>query len=614
MRSHLSLAVLLRVGFLALFAQVARADALNFFNNWFVTGDSTTAGVGLTNTGGAGAINMSGVPCTVGIGPAAVIAPCTNAGAVPAYPVAAFLYWETVESTATAAAKNGVFEGQPIMGRLLGSDSSSACWVTAPSQTLRVYRADVLRFLPIDPANSIRRANGAHPIALGSSVPGNSGVLATQGASLVVIYRVVVPGKPLLMPLRSVVIYDGEFTLNDKKHPMTQNVAGFYQASSTNPAATMTHIVGNGDVGPGEAQFRGNLTVDGIIPPGVSDHPFYSAQGLNWDNLTFGFNLTANASSTAVRMDRTDNAPSCLSWGAIVTSTNVQDSDNDGLLDVWETKGLHRNTQVSPATFGGCDDYDDDHDHSEEPCVDLPAMGARNGVKDLFVQGDWMHGRGDGTGGIDGSGNHSHAPKLEALTTVANAFAAHNIALHFDVGNNYQGLGLPYIIPYRDHDGDEVLALGGSDLEESTLVCQDTPAHTCDYREPFPVLSFKLGLDSVRDGNHLLGIPAHFSQDRKDIFHYVLFAHAVSGPFDLTGRPLTANARSFSGIGDWPGGDAMVTMGLWRSDIPANDQVGGVLQQAGTLMHELGHNLGLGHAGWTSKPNCMPFPSVMNYL
>ncbi len=37
----------------------------------------------------------------------------------------------------------------------------------------------------------------------------------------------------------------------------------------------------------------------------------------------------------------------------------------------------------------------------------------------------------------------------------------------------------------------------------------------------------------------------------------------------------------------------MVTLGLWRSDIPAVDQVGTVLEQAGTLMHELGHNLDL---------------------
>ena len=37
--------------------------------------------------------------------------------------------------------------------------------------------------------------------------------------------------------------------------------------------------------------------------------------------------------------------------------------------------------------------------------------------------------------------------------------------------------------------------------------------------------------------------------------------------------------------------------------------------QAGTLMHELGHNLGLSHAGSSRTPNCVPiYPSVMNYL
>ena len=59
----------------------------------------------------------------------------------------------------------------------------------------------------------------------------------------------------------------------------------------------------------------------------------------------------------------------------------------------------------------------------------------------------------------------------------------------------------------------------------------------------------------------------------------------------------------------------MITLGLWRSDIPANDQVGSALVQAGTLMHELGHNLDLSHGGWSSTPNCMPdYPSVMSYL
>ena len=59
----------------------------------------------------------------------------------------------------------------------------------------------------------------------------------------------------------------------------------------------------------------------------------------------------------------------------------------------------------------------------------------------------------------------------------------------------------------------------------------------------------------------------------------------------------------------------MVTFGLWRSDFPGDDQVGSVLAQAGTVMHELGHNLDLAHGGLSTQPNCMPnYQSVMNYL
>lgn len=590
--------LVLSLTLLALLPQMAQADALKFYNNWFITGDYAVAGTGLKTTGGVGAINMSGVPCTSGVGASARIVACGTAGATPAYPIAAFLYWETIETTATAAATNGIFDGSPIVGTELGSDSASSCWTDAPKQTLRVYRADVLRFLPIDTTSHLRRVNGPHTVQLGGGVTGNIGVLpaGTLGASLVIVYRVTVPGRPVFMPLRSVVLYDGVSTLSKSNRSITQQITGFYQAfGPSDSSPKMTFIAGNG-----QPAFN---TVVRVNNENIGTHLLPGSAGPSWDNQTFNISLKRNDSSYTTSMNAENNA-TCLSWGAIVSSTSVVDSDNDGLLDVWETGGLHRNTQVSPATFGACNDY------PTEPCVNLPAMGARNGVQDIFIQMDWMHGFGDGTGGVDGRGSHSHVPKLDALKMIAAAFARHNIAIHFDVGNNYQGLGLGFIIPGG-------FAQGGSDLDESTLLCHDTATHTCTYHEPYPVLSFKLGLNSVRDGNHLLTPPiaAHFAQNRKDVFRYVLFAHALAGPFDLTGKPLTPDPASVSGVGDRPGGDVMVTLGLWRSDIPDNDQVGGVLTQAGTLMHELGHNLNLSHGGSSSTPNCMPnYPSVMSYL
>jgi MBG domain-containing protein/YDG domain-containing protein/galactose oxidase-like protein len=588
--------------FLALIAQTAQAQALNFFNNWFLTGDYASAGVGLANQGGLGTINMTGVPCTAGTGPAGGIVPCTTAGAAPAYPVAAFLYWETVENAAAPAAANGLFNGYPIVGKPIGTDSKSACWLPGTaSQTLRVYRADVLRDLLIDPASHIRIANGAHPVALGQGVMGNSGVLATEGASLVVIYRLTVPGKPLLVPLRSVVIYDGVFTMTNSQPLMALTVSGFYQSSLTNPAGTMTQIVGNGQPG-----FKAQLKVHDASPPAIGNQPFVGAQGPNWDNLTFPISMATNAPSVDTTVTEVGGASVCMSWSTVVTSAYVQDSDNDGLLDIWEQAGLHRNTQVSPATFGTCADY------PAEPCENLPAMGAKNGVQDIFLQLDWMHGNGDGTGGTNGNGYHSHMPSLDALTMVANAFAAHNIAIHFDVGNNYQAAGLPFIVPYSSNS--KILAQGGSDLDESSLVCQPALGH-CDYSVPYPVLSFKFGLASVRDGNSYLNIPRHLATDRKDTHHYALFAHALAGPYGPNGQPLDTNPKSTSGIGDRPGSDLLITLGLWRSDVPAFDQAGSTLVQAGTLMHELGHNLNLSHGGLSSTPNCMPdYPSVMSYM
>jgi hypothetical protein len=390
---------------------------------------------------------------------------------------------------------------------------------------------------------------------------------------------------------------------------MTQQVAGFYQAAQFD-AARVTAIAANGQQG-----YTSPLSVNGVT---LDTDPFVGAQGPRWDNPTYNVNLPSNASSFAAL--GTANGNVCATWAAIVASTNVPDSDFDGLPDIWETAGLHRNTTVSPATFGTCSDF------PNEPCVNLPKMGANPYKRDIFIQIDWMHGTGDGSGGTDGRGTHDHMPQLAALQTVASVFANNGINLHFDVGANYQGnqalcgnAACSFIVP-------AAYAGGGADMDESALACKSVingaPNH-CDYPGlNYPVLSFEYGFASVRDGNSLLGIPSHFAQNRKDIFHYALFAHALAGPYNAQGQPVNpftlqpANAPlSYSGIAHRPGGGFMVTLGLWRSDIPANDQVGSAQVQAGTLMHELGHNLGLGHAGLATQPNCMTnYPSVMNYM
>ena len=636
---------------LALFSSVTQAQQvqLSYFKNYFVTGDYVVGGVNLagatrTVSGStitvADTINFTGVPCTNGPGLFASVIPCSSRGGQPADVIAAFLYWQTIESTVPCTPQcgssgNGSFNGSAnaFSGVELGNPTVAACAPngsgTQTNAYARVYRADVLRFLPINNTTNVRVGNGPQTFTLTSSSPNTQFV----GASLVVVYRLVTPGNPRIAPLRSVVIYDGSYTGTPGAGDLDQTMGGFYQAAK-NPAARMTHIVGNGKPG-----FKETLTVNGSIPSGQSGSPIDGDEGPGWDVDTFNYNLAANASSVETKVVLSSD---CLSWAAIITSVNVQDSDSDGIPDIGEQYGLNFNPGVrydgivplaspapppTPATFGTCQQY-------PTGCLNLPKMGANPLVPDIFVQVDWMYDL-NGTSNPDGSQNppHSHNPQIAALNMVGGVFKAHGINIHFDVGSdnpltpycqaansstigpcNYQSQNSPYIVPAAYAHGGNAVAEAGSLVCPNAVTMAQNPQTPCAFpnqSDLYSVLGWKFGLDAIRDGDLFLQLPQLFQQNEKDTVHYALFGHALAAT-----TPFSApEAGSISGIADHPGGDILITLGLWRSDNAAFDQVGTMLQQAGTLMHELGHNLGLSHGGWADTPNCMPnYASVMNYL
>ncbi len=240
-------------------------------------------------------------------------------------------------------------------------------------------------------------------------------------------------------------------------------------------------------------------------------------------------------------------------WGIGVTcnaGTDI-DSDGDSLLDDWEINGI-------------------DLDNDGQIDLDLPAMGADPQHKDIFLEIDYM---------VDqGTGGHTHKPKSEALKKVIEAFAnapvsnpdgTTGIRLHIDAGassimnpvtnETWGSLSQSNVLPHDE-------ALGSK--SGSNYVWTE--------------------FDQTRSQN--------FSVFRRDVFHYAIFAHGLGGFGGVSGI-----ARGI------PEADFIVSLGRWQTN------PGTVLQQAGTLMHELGHTLGLKHGG-DDHANYEPnYLSIMNY-
>ena len=273
------------LGILAAFAiPIHAANALQFFKNFFITGDYVVGGVGLQGQGKADPITAG----IVGGTNASYATGTVHVGGVPAGAdlVAAFLYWEALESTATASSVGGTFRGYPIGGKEIEPTGAASCVSGGSNQYLRVYRADVLRYLPFlqDPTGkplSQRFVNDADLVANGFpltavALPDGSNGTLVPGATLVVVYRIPTAS------LKAIVFYDGGYTMGPAA-PATLTMLGFYEASKTSPQAKMTPIVGNGSVA-----YSEHLTVNGGVPPGLSaTNPFRAAMGADWDSPTF---------------------------------------------------------------------------------------------------------------------------------------------------------------------------------------------------------------------------------------------------------------------------------------------------------------------------------------
>ena len=649
------------------FAQIgfSQTPPLNFSNNYFVTGDYVVAGVGLRGLGVNGFATQqfampdaNSVPAT-GVPPGADI-------------VAALLYWETVESSQISfAGQNGffrpVFAGGPatgyaISGVVLGNPNAPVSWSSGGcsgnsqgSKTMRVYGADVTAYLRQDSKGNVL-ANGTYEVSLADSGSNGGTVPLTLGASLIIIYRALTSS----VPLSSIVIYDGAFAPSNGSSTVSQTIQGFYQAA-TSPISKLTHIVGNGQ----NNKFE-TVSLNGVALPSLYGNlpPFPGFYTGSWDNPTWSFPnanylngsnpINANAASATTTIVPNSSNGACVSWGVMIVSTTVQNSDNDGILDVWKKNQGYCDASVNGGVCAKTD----------PSWVSLPA--ATSGKKDLFVELDYMCSIVKADGTCDTTNGYSFYPSGNALTMMTNAFSPHGVNLHFIPGNS----GYP-------------AALATGAIQEQT--CTDTTDANgnpvlCSFPNQPGIVGWKGGFQFFKSQplnypdetscEQALNGPCirRFQHGRKDSYHYALFAHAVGLPeWALTGGSLTsavasgntvtfttstshgliagtdrvtianattnpslngtyfvqtASGNSFtvqtptaananytqstdpglsvtsgriyttSGVSDVGGADSLITLGLWGA-AGQTDQV-----ESGTFMHELGHSNGLTHGGF----------------
>jgi hypothetical protein len=236
---------------------------------------------------------------------------------------------------------------------------------------------------------------------------------------------------------------------------------------------------------------------------------------------------------------------------------STTDTDGDGLLDCWERDGI---------------DFDGDG------TIDLKLYDVNgDGViqadekadpmhKDIYIEIDWMD---------------QHQPDAAAVQQMINSFA------NAPVSNPDGTTGIRLHI-----QTDERAVAHNTNLAFQPCTAAavgGTPDFDIVKNSHFGTMAERAAANSTK----LLNA-------KRFAVRYTLFVHNLLG---LGGT---------SGCSELPGNDFVVSLGSWA--IVGGHNVGNTDQQAGTLMHELGHTLGLRHGG-VDHNNCKPnYLSVMSYV
>ncbi len=220
---------------------------------------------------------------------------------------------------------------------------------------------------------------------------------------------------------------------------------------------------------------------------------------------------------------------------------------------------------------GLCDAWETDGIDVDEDGIidlDLKALGADPMKKDLFVEIDRWQGQ-----KVFGLGNVVAA---FAKAPVKNPDGTSGINLHLLIDEEIDQvdgvvLGEKAELDYADFD---LTKYGTKSVTSSTTSCEKGWFGTKEDRA------------SENCRNIMMA--------KRQVYRYSVYVYSRTG-------------TTSGGVAEHPGDDFIISLGVWETQ---NTQA----NQEGTFMHELGHNLSLGHGGHDNvnrKPNYL---SIMNYF
>lgn len=408
----------------------------------------------------------------------------------------------------------------------------------------------------------------------------------------------------------------------------------FFNPSAVNPSWTITEQV---DITGGPVEVRVTLyDYDDFLngadePVDINPDPRFGSVLLLVNPVDGGWTGTVTSPSNVLEGDGLAGGNglhrSHLEFEITTPFSGMPDSDGDGLFDVWEAKGI-------------------DLDGDGNPELDLPAMGADPYFKDIFLEMDWMPGA---------------APSREDIQAVKAAFAVAPLdagiqasALPNGVDSRFNALFQPGIHLWVDTGnlrdargrlvgddfglagrGNQVNSANVSNLNDNYYAIKN--ANFDDVRR----LVFHYDISATSPAN-LAGTSTGGNTSDPDIYFPTATLNDTTqnwvanewGP-GANGGPITVTITGGTGAGQTlkisaNNANMLLLSGEWTTlpDATSTYQInwawGGWGERGGndfidfnhnaaTIMHELGHNLNLGHGGSDGtnyKPN---YVSVMNY-